>query len=329
MAGIPPRPKHATRPAEALILTAMSIAKIDCRSGMPTPTMLAPTGGQLLAGSLREAGDYTEPKRAEATSPTGGHLPSNVSRNYPAGALCRTFNGDGARESVLNDGLTGAGSIVDASSACPLTTARTPARPHGWSVRGFTVADGLRRLADHPCRLADTIRSFRIFVFSPHQKLNSTRGDESPCGGHRVGSAALGEGPFSVDLPADEQELSPSGRWTRYNHRTCSLCGGAYPGVTAGQMPHASPGYTTATCRACGAILLPIWQPGHLVQQLEAADSHSDHNREDAGTLVCRPAAAWRALCRRWWRKKVSRMGPVTRPRSLGGVPSRLKVGEA
>lgn len=328
MASISPRPKHDTRPAEALILTAKSIAKLDCRSGMPTPTMLAPTGVQLLVAIWRVTGGYTEPKGAEATSPTGGHLPSDVPRNCLAGALCRTFDGGAARECVLNGGLTGAGPVVDGSSACPLTCAGMPARPHGWSVHRFTVADDLRCLADHPCGLADAIRSFRIFVYSPNAKPNLARGDESPCGGHRVGSAALREKPFPVDLPADEQVLSPSGGWTRCNHQACSLCGGAYPGMTAGQMPHASPGYTTATCRAFDAFLPPIWQPGHLVQQLEAADSNSDRDHEDAGTLVCRPAAAWRALCRRWWRKRVSRMGPVTRPRSLGGEPSRFEVGE-
>jgi hypothetical protein len=310
-------------------LTAKSIAKLDCRSGMPTLTMLAPTGVQLLVAIWRVTGGYAEPKGAEAISPTGGHLPGDVPRNCLAGALCRTFDGGAARECVLNGGLTGAGPVVDGSSACPLTWAGMPARPHGWSVHRFTVADDLRCLADHPCSLADAIRSFRIFVYSPHAKPNFARTDESPCSGHRVGSAALREKPFSVDLPAGEQALSPSGGRTRYNRRACSLGGGAYPGMAAGQISDAAPEYTTATCRACGAFLLAIWQFGHLVQQLGAAGSNSDRNHEDAGTLVCRPAAAWRALCRRWWRKWVSRMGPVTKPWSLGGEPSRLEVGEA
>ena len=199
---------------------------------LPTPTMSAPTGVELLEAIWRETGGHTEPNRAEATSPTGGHLPSDVLRDCPAGALCRIFDGGAARESVLNGGLTGAGLIVAAPSACPLTWAGVPERPHEWSVHGFIVADDARSPAHHLCGFADAVRSLRIFIFSPNAKPNLARGDESPCGGHRVFSAALREKPFSVDLPADEQVLSPSGGWTRFNHRACSLCGGAYPGMT-------------------------------------------------------------------------------------------------
>ncbi len=261
MASISPRPKHDTRPAEALILTAKSIAKLDCRSGMPTLTMLAPTGVQLLVAIWRVTGGYAEPKGAEAISPTGGHLPGDVPRNCLAGALCRTFDGGAARECVLNGGLTGAGPVVDGSSACPLTWTGMPARPHGWSVHRFTVADDLRCLADHPCSLADAIRSFRIFVYSPHAKPNFARTDESPCSGHRVGSAALREKPFSVDLPAGEQALSPSGGRTRYNRRGCSLGGGAYPGMAAGQMPTLR---RNTRRQHAGTVALSCWLFGSL-----------------------------------------------------------------
>lgn len=266
MTGVPPRPRHATRPAEALILTAAPIAKLDWHYGMSTPTMWAATGIPVSPATWPEAGGCTEPGRVEAASRTDGFLPSDALASSPTGLLCRTLNAGGARDSMLDRGLTGAGLMVDGLSDRPLTWAGMPARPHGWSAHGLNVADDLQHPSNNPCGFADAVRSVRIFIFSPRAELSFVAGDGSPCGGHRVGPAAFPGKPFPVAFTADRQALSFSDAGTA-KPPILPVMRRLYASMVAGQMPHAIPGFTTPTCRACDTLLLPTRQPGHLAQR--------------------------------------------------------------